>query len=59
MICKTDKPPSNQEPGNPPEFLGNVTKLHATVHPSRSVRLHCCGFCVMPVVVAVSWVCHR
>ena len=35
MICKTDKPPSATEPGSPPLFLGNVTKLHATVHPSR------------------------
>ena len=35
MICKTDKPPSTDEPGNPPQFIGNVTKLHATVHPSR------------------------
>ena len=35
MICKTDKPPSAAEPGSPPLFLGNVTKLHATVHPSR------------------------
>ena len=35
MICKTDKPPSTEEPGNPPQFIGNVTKLHATVHPSR------------------------
>jgi hypothetical protein len=34
-ICQTNKPPTHLEPGNPPEFLGNVTKLHATVHPSR------------------------
>ena len=35
VVCRKDKPPSTQEPGSPPIFLGNVTKLHATVHPSR------------------------
>ena len=39
MICKTNKPPNASEPGSPPQFIGNVTKLHATVHPSRLVIL--------------------
>ena len=28
-ICKTNKPATPDQAGNPPEFLGNVTKLHA------------------------------
>lgn len=35
VVCRTDKPPTTQEPGSPPVFLGNVTKVHASVHPSR------------------------
>jgi len=31
-ICQTNKPPVEGEPGNPPLFLGNVTKLHASSH---------------------------
>jgi hypothetical protein len=29
-ICRTDKPPTAEEVGMPPEFLGNVTSLHAS-----------------------------
>lgn len=33
-LCYTDKPPTAEEPGSPPIFLGNMTKLHATIHAS-------------------------
>ena len=33
-LCYTDKAPTAEEPGSPPVFLGNVTTLHAAVHPS-------------------------
>lgn len=33
-ICQTNKPPREGEPGNPPNFLGNITALHAHIHPS-------------------------
>jgi Ca2+-binding EF-hand superfamily protein len=33
-LCYTDNAPTADEPGSPPIFLGNCTKLHATVHPS-------------------------
>ena len=33
-LCYTDRPPTAEEPGSPPVFLGNVTKLHATIHSS-------------------------
>eukprot|EP00981_Chlorochromonas_danica_P011048 scaffold3678_cov157-Ochromonas_danica.AAC.1 len=32
-VCQTDKPPTAGQPGNPPVFLSNVTKLHANIHP--------------------------
>lgn len=34
-ICQTDKPPVGDDAGSPPIFLGNVAKLHATVHPMK------------------------
>lgn len=34
-ICQTNKPPVAGTPGNPPDYIGNVTKLHASVHPSK------------------------
>lgn len=37
-ICKTTKPPSAEETGSPPQFIGNVTKLHATLHASQPDR---------------------
>ena len=31
-ICRTDNPPTSEEPGDPPQFLGNVVTLRASRH---------------------------
>lgn len=34
-ICRTRQPPTNDDAGIPPEFIGNVAHLGATVHPEK------------------------
>ena len=31
-LCRTDRPPTAEEMGSPPRFIGNIAKLHATLN---------------------------
>lgn len=37
-LCKCATPPTEEEAGTVPEFIGNVMKLHATINPSEPDR---------------------
>ena len=34
-LCRTTKPPTFDDIGNDPEFIGNIIKLHATLNPKN------------------------